>query len=375
MSAAQPILRPTRCVVDLGAIERNYLRINHHVGTAAVMPIVKANAYGHGIAQVGQRLQAVGAPCLGVAYVEEGVALRLAGVTIPVQVLGGAVTRQIPMFLEHDLTFTAPSIDKLRQIDDAAGAAGVRATAHLKIDTGMERIGVHHHHAAGLFEAAAGCASVDIVGVFSHFANSDVADLTDARMQLDWFLEALEFYPRNGLATPQRHISNSAAIAQLPEAHLDLVRPGILSYGVYPSPETCATIEVEPALSWLSEVIYFKVVAAGQPVSYGSSWSPSRQTRVITLPVGYADGYTRALSNRGEVLVGDQRLPVVGRVCMDQTMVDLGDGTAYNGDEVVLIGSSAADRISVEDVARWADTIPYEVLTSISSRVPRSYVG
>ncbi len=369
------IHRPTRCVVDLGAIERNYRAIDAHVGAAQVMPVVKANAYGHGLGEVGRRLEAAGAPALGVAYVEEGVALRDAGVTIPVQVLGGAVQRQIPLFLQHDLTFTAPSIDKVRQIDEAARAEGVRATAHLKIDTGMERIGVHHPNAPELFATAAECENVDVGGVFSHFANADTADLDDARRQLDRFVEAIEFYPDNGLPMPTRHMANSAAIAQLPESHLDLVRPGIISFGVYPSDETVRNIELEPALRWLSEVIYFKVVQPGSAVSYGSTWAPQQQTRVITMPIGYADGYMRALSNRAEVLVADQRLPVVGRVCMDQTMADLGTGTAYNGDEVVMIGPSGEDAILVEDLARWAGTIPYEVLTSISARVPREYVG
>jgi alanine racemase len=367
--------RPTRCLVDLGAVERNFRSIDAHVGNATVMPVIKANAYGHGLVEVGRRLEAVGAAALGVAYVEEGVVLRQAGIGVPVHVLGGAVTRQIPLFLQHDLTFTAPSVDKLRQIDDAAAAAGMRARVHLKLDTGMERIGVHHENAHRLFEAAQDCASVDVIGVFSHFANADATDLSDARRQLDRFLTALEFFPDNGLPTPLRHIANSAAVAQLPEAHLDMVRPGILTFGVYPSDETRRAVAVEPALSWLSEVIYFKVVQPGSPISYGSTWAPDRQTRVVTLPLGYADGYSRALSNRAEVLIGDQRLPVVGRVCMDQTMVDLGSGTAYNGDTAVLVGETAADRITVEDLARWAGTIPYEILTSVSARVPRVHLG
>ena len=191
---------------------------------------------------------------------------------------------------------------------------------------------------------------------------------------VDRFLGAVQFFPDRGLPTPIRHLANSAAIAQLPESHLDMVRPGIISFGVYPSDETARTIELEPALRWLSEVIYFKVVQAGSAVSYGSTWAPQHQTRVITMPIGYADGYMRALSNRAEVLVADQRLPVVGRVCMDQTMADLGGGTAYNGDEVVMIGPSGGDEILVEDLARWAGTIPYEVLTSISARVPREHI-
>lgn len=365
--------RPTRCVVDLGALERNHRAIQAHVGAAQVMPVIKANAYGHGLIEVGRHLEAVGAACLGVAYVEEGVSLREAGIAAPIQVLGGAVTRQIPLFLEHDLMFTAPSVDKLRQIDDAARVGGVQAQVHLKIDTGMERIGVRATTAPALFEAAMSCEFVDVVGVFSHFANADAADLAHARHQLEVFLEVLEWFPDHGVPTPLRHIANSAAVAQLPESHLDLVRPGILSFGVYPSPDTARTISLEPALAWLSEVIFFKVIEAGRAVSYGSTWTPDRQTRLVTLPVGYADGYARGLSNRAEVLIDGRRLPVVGRVCMDQTMVDLGDGTAYNGDEVVLIGGSGAEHITAEDVARWGDTIAYEVLTSISARVPRTY--
>ncbi len=372
---SDPIHRPTRCVVDLSAIEGNYRAIDAHVGGAQVMPVVKANAYGHGLGEVGRRLEHAGAPCLGVAYVEEGIALRDAGVTIPVQVLGGAVARQIPLFLEWDLTLTAPSVEKVHQIQAAAQAAGRRARVHLKVDTGMERIGVHHFNAASLFRAAAECEEVDVIGVFSHFANADADDLDDARRQLDRFEEALQFFPDHGLPMPLRHIANSAALARLPESHLDLVRPGLMIYGVNPCPGTVGVLDLQPALEWLSEVVFFKVVAAGSPVSYGSTWAPQQQTRVVTMPIGYADGYRRALSNRAQVLVGSQRLDVVGRVCMDQTMADLRDGTAYNGDEVVMVGAVGDERITVEDLAEWADTIPYEILTSISARVPREYRG
>jgi len=364
--------RPTWCDIDLTALGNNYAAIEAHVGTAQVMPIVKADAYGHGLTQVALKLQDLNAPRLGVAYVEEGIALREGGITLPIHVLGGAVERQIPLFIEHDLTFTAPSVDKLDQINGAAEAAKTTARVHLKIDTGMERIGVHHYNADTLFEAALRCSSVEVEGVFSHFASADHPDLGFARLQLERFLEALEFFSRHGLATPTQHIANSAAILALPEAHLDLVRPGLLLYGVTPTNETSA-IELQPVLSWRSEVIYFKVVEAGNPVSYGGTWAPRKSTRVVTLPVGYADGYRRAFSNQAQVIINDNRHNVVGRVCMDQTMIDIGNTSAFNGDQAVLIGSSGAHQITVRDLARWSDTIPYEILTAITARVPRRW--
>ena len=375
-------LRPTWCDIDLDALDRNLATIRRHVGGAEVVPVVKANAYGHGIAHVGLALQSAGVSCVAVAYVEEALALRSAGVTIDVHVLGGAVERQIPLFLAHNLILTAPSIDKLHQIDEAAAAAGTTARAHLKIDTGMERIGVHHYNADRLFAESLRCGSVRIEGVFSHFANADHADLADARTQLDRFNEALSFYERHSLPTPVRHMAASAAIARLPEAHLDRVRPGILLYGVAPKPEIAAALLTEPVLSWHSEVVYFKVVPEGASVGYGSTWTADRQTRVITLPVGYADGYARSLGTGpshnpahepANVLIGGALHSVVGNVCMDQTMVNIGDASAYNGDRVTLVGTQGDECVTIADLARRSDRSPYEVLTGISLRVPRVY--
>ena len=375
-------LRPTWCDIDLDALDRNLAAIRRHVGGAEVVPVVKANAYGHGIAHVGLALAAAGVSCVAVAYVEEALELRSAGVTIDIHVLGGAVERQIPLFLAHNLILTAPSIDKLRQVDEAAAAAGTTARAHLKIDTGMERIGVHHYNADKLFDESLRCRSVRIEGVFSHFANADAADLSDARTQLDRFNEALSFYERRSLPTPVRHMAASAAIARLPEAHLDRVRPGIVLYGVAPKPEIAAALPTEPVLSWHSEVVYFKVVPPGARVGYGSTWTADRQTRVITLPVGYADGYARSLGTGpangaaqgpANVLIGGAPHPVVGHVCMDQTMVNIGDASAYNGDRVTLIGRQSDERVTVTDLAEWSGRSPYEVLTGISLRVPRVY--
>jgi alanine racemase len=368
------VLRPTVVEVSLARLADNFRAIRASVAPATVMPIVKANAYGHGIVEVARHLVALGAASLGVAFLEEAVMLRQAGVSVPILVMGGMLGNQLPLFLRYGVTVTASSVDKLRHIDDTARDMGVTATVHLKVDTGMERIGVHYYNAHGLLQRAAECRHCRIEGIYSHFANSDDVDLTSARTQLARFLDVLQWYDRQGVPAPVRHIANSGAILQLPESHLDMVRPGILLYGVYPAVTVRRTIAVEPALSWKSRVVYFKVVAPDHPVSYGSTWRSDHPVRMVTVPVGYGDGYFRALSNVSQVIIRGKRYPVVGRVCMDQIMVNIEWDTAYNGDEVILLGADGDAAITCEDLAEWAGTIPYEVLTNINTRVPRVYV-
>ena len=368
-------LRPTHVEVDLDILADNYRAIAAHVAPARVMPILKANAYGHGLVEVARRLERLDAPYVGVAYLEEGLRLRQHGVRLPVLVLGGILGSQIPRFLEHDLTLTASSVDKLRAIEEHAVVAERPAIVHLKIDTGMERIGVHWYSAEALLEESLRCRHVRVEGIFTHFANADGRDLGHARLQLERFEEVLRFYERRSLPPPLRHAANSGAILQLRESHLDLVRPGILFYGALPSAEVPAIIPVRQALRWLTRVVFFKVVRAGNPVSYGGEWAPSAQTRVVTLPVGYGDGYARAMSGKAEVIVHGKRYPVVGRICMDQVMVSIGGDSAYNGDEVILLGRQGAAAISIKEMAAWAGTIAHEILTSINTRVPRVYRG
>jgi alanine racemase len=366
--------RPTVVEVSLARLADNYRAISAAVAPSAMMPILKANAYGHGLIAVARHLAGLGATSFGVAFLEEALALREAGITLPILVMGGIFGDQIPIFLRHGLTLTASSVDKLRAIDEAARDLGVRATVHLKIDTGMERIGVHWYNAQGLLERAADCRHLTVEGIYSHFANADAADLASARVQLERFLEVLQWYDKRGERPPVRHMANSGAILQLRASYLDLVRPGILLYGVYPSAEVRKTIAVSPALAWRSRVVYFKVVEPGHPVSYGSTWQSDHQVRVVTVPVGYGDGYFRALSNAAQVVIRGKKYPVVGRVCMDQIMVNIEWDTAYNGDPVTLLGAEGDALVTCEDVAGWAGTIPYEVLTNINTRVPRVYV-
>jgi alanine racemase len=368
------VVRPTAVTVNLSRLTENYRAIETAVSPAKVMAVLKANAYGHGLVDVARHVVGLGAPYLGVAFLEEGIKLREAGIDAPILVMGGILGNQIPLFLRHNLTLTASSLDKLSQIDAAAGEMGVTAKIHLKIDTGMERIGVHYYNAATLLEAALACEHCEVEGIYSHFANADAADLSSARVQLDRFNQVLAFYDQRGLQRPLLcHMANSGAILQLPEAYFDMVRAGILLYGVYPSPDVRQTIVVRPALSWKSHVVYFKVVQPGQPVSYGSTWQTDHMVRVVTVPVGYGDGYFRSMSGRAEVIIHGRRYPVVGRVCMDQVMVNIEWDSAYNDDEVILIGESGNAAIRCEDLAEWAGTVPYEVLTNINTRVSRIY--
>ena len=365
-------LRPTYAVVSLGALVENLQAVRRHVAPARVMAILKANAYGHGVPAVARALSPY-VDAFGVALVEEGIALRKLGFEKPVLVLGGIWTAQIPLFLEHRLTLTVPSLVRLKEVEDAASVRKIRARIHLEIDTGMERIGVHHYNAEALLEAAHLSEHVEVEGVYSHFANADADDLRDARRQLERFQEVLRYYERSSIVPPLKHIANSAALLRMKDSHLDLVRPGLILYGVYPFAADEKPIQVTPALSWKSRVVYFKVVKAGSPVSYGSTWRSDHDVRMVTVPVGYGDGYFRSMSNKAQVLLRGQRHAQAGAICMDQMMVNIEQGSGYNGDEVVLIGEQDGQRVTVEELARWAGTIPYEILTAISERVPRVY--
>jgi alanine racemase len=372
------VIRPTNVEVNLDRLTQNYEAIAQYVSPAKVMVILKANAYGHGMVHVAHHLVSIGVDYLGVAVLEEGILLRESGIKAPILVLGGILGNQVPLFLDNDLTVTASSIEKLQQINQAAQARNVTAKVHLKVDTGMERIGVHYYNADSLLEASLSCPNIEVEGIYSHLANSDSSDLESAFIQLERFKQVLSFYDDRGLPPPPlRHIANSGAVLQLPDSHFDMVRPGILFYGVYPSEEATRTIVVRPALSWKSRVVYFKVVKPDHPVSYGSTWQSNRLTRVVTVPVGYGDGYFRSMSGQAEVIIRGKRYPVVGRICMDQLMVNIGWETAYNNDEVTLMGEdeNAGTVISCEDLAKWAGTIPYEILTNINTRVPRLYFG
>lgn len=365
--------RPTVMEVDLAALNRNVQKIKSAVGSSRLMAVVKANAYGHGLSECGRAFQASGVDALGCAYLEEALILRHAGVRIPILVFGGLLADQINSYIEHDIDVTASSIEKLNVIESAAAAMKRRARIHLKIDTGLERLGVHYYSASAFLNRVLELKWCDVVGVFSHFACADHADKTFTHQQLERFLECCEFFNKHSLPMPTRHIANSAATLSMPETYLDMVRPGIALYGVMPSREVVNNLDLEAIMSLRTKVVYFKVVKQGSGVSYGHRWRAPEDTRVVTLPVGYGDGYTRALSNKASVIIRGKRYPTVGSICMDQLMVNIGQGEAFNGDDVVLVGAQGAEAVTISELAMSADTVPHEILVGMNARIPRVY--
>ena len=363
-------LRPTFLEVNLTQLKRNLDAIRARVGSALVMPMLKANAYGHGVDGVAPFI-APFADYIGVATLEEGIHLRQMGIDKPILVAGGTLPEQLPSFAKFNLTLTASSPDLLRVADHLAESTRTRFRAHLKVDTGMERVGVRDTEAESFLELSLQCKHLDIEGIYSHFANSDAADLSHSRLQLERFNEVLRFYEKRSLPKPRFvHMANSGAILQMPDSFFDMVRCGILFYGVHPTREAARMHEVHSALTWRSRVAYAKVTPPGRPVSYGSLWQAERPTRIVTVPCGYADGYFRRMTNHAQVIVNGKKYPQVGRICMDQFMVNVGDDPAEVGDEVILLGAG----ITADDFAEWMGTNAYEVLTSIGARVPRVFV-
>jgi alanine racemase len=364
-------MRPTYLEVNLPQLKQNLEAIRAKVAPAKVMAVLKANAYGHGVDGVAPYI-APYTDYIGVAIVEEGIHLREMGIEKPILVMGGTLSEQIPAFIQHDLTLAASSMQLLEAAEQAARAAQVKLKVHLKIDTGMERLGVHEYEAEPFISRSLSCSHLNIEGIFTHFANSDSADLTHARLQLERFQAVLHIYEELGAPHPPlRHTANSGAILQLPESYFDMVRPGVMFYGVYPGRGVRKTVEVKPALTWHSRVVYSKITKPGRPVSYGSLWQSEVPARIVTIPCGYADGYFRRMTDHAQVIVNGKKYPQVGRVCMDQFMVNLGGDEAGVGDEVILLGAG----ITAEDFADWTGTNEYEVMTNIGARVPRVFIG
>ena len=365
--------RPTKIVVDLKALAHNLSAIRAHVGSVKVMAVVKANAYGHGLVECSKKLELFGVDYLGVALVEEGEQLRRAGILTPIHVFGGILGSQIERFLTSDLEITASSHNKLQAIQEIAARVGVPAKVHLKIDTGMGRIGVRTESARSLIQACANFKNIKVKGIFSHFACADEEDITFTTEQFERFNPLVEYAKQEIGADILGHISNSAAICRFPKANLDMVRPGLALYGVHSAAHLPHTLDLKAVMSVQSQVVFFKVVKKGDSVSYGRTWVAPEDTRVVTIPIGYGDGYLRSLSNKAFVIIRGIRYPVLGRICMDQIMVSIEDGEAYNGDLVTLIGSDGAETISVEELANLCNSIPHEILATLNLRMEREF--
>jgi alanine racemase len=365
--------RPTVCFVDLNALGWNFRQIRSKVGSQVkVLSMVKANGYGHGAAAISKALAAEGSDAFGVATTEEGVELRQAGICTPILVLAGAYPDQVDQFFDNSLTPVIHALASLEELDAIVHRRKKSLNVHLKIDTGMGRIGLLAAEFNSWLPKIKTLKALKIEGVFSHFSHAESVEGSYTRQQLRTFQGIVERLRAEGIFPSLVHLANSAATITLPQAYFDMVRPGLMLYGIYPSPAMASQICLKPVLSWKTRILQLKKVPAGSSISYGQTFVTKRESFIATLPIGYADGYPRLLSNRGEVLVTGKRAPVAGRVCMDLTMIDVTDiGKIQQGDEVVLLGRQGDAEISADDMAAWADTISYEILTSIGARVPR----
>lgn len=365
--------RPVWAEVDLSALKRNYERIRAYT-KSEIMPIVKADAYGHGTIPVVKALFEAGARWFGVAMLEEALEIKRAFPSVKVMTIGFMSADFAGTIVEEDIITGVYQYAQAEALSQAARAQGKNATIHLKIDTGMGRIGFRKDTYQEILRIAE-LPNLDIEGIYTHFATSDQLDLSFAREQLKVFLDICERLKTQGLNIPIRHAANSAAILQFPEAHLDLVRPGIILYGLPPSQHVGRNAGFEPVMTWKARIAHVKEIPAGETVSYGRTFRAAYPTRVATVPVGYADGLHRALSNRGEMLVKGRRTAIIGRVCMDQTMLDITKTPGVEvGSMVTILGSDGYERIDATEMAEWLETINYEVVCDISKRVPRIYI-
>ncbi len=368
------LLYATHARVHLGNIRDNLRAIRAAVGPdRKVLAAVKANGYGHGAVEVSRMIEATGAAeWLGVATVPEGLELRAAGLGLPILKFGPTFPWEMRAAIEAGITLAVCSTEEAVAVVDAAREAGRPASVHLKVDTGMGRVGVAPGDAPALALLLAALPGVELGGVFTHLPVSDAADPAWTREQVAWFRGVAEGVQEAAGRRLLVHCANSGAVLGHEAAWLDLVRPGIMVYGFRPDPETPATIPLKPGMSLLTRVSFVKRVAAGTSIGYGRTWIAPRETFVATIPAGYADGFNRLFSNRGRVLVGGRSYPVVGRVCMDQSMVDLGPETDVKvGDDVVLMGRSGEEEISCEEWAEKLGTITYEVTCQVNPRVVR----
>lgn len=370
---------PVWAEIDLEALTSNMREIRRITSPSAkIMAVVKANGYGHGAVEVSRAVLACGADWLGVARVDEGLLLREAGIESPILVLGYLTPEQFPDLIRGRLSLAVYRRDLALALAETAAAARTRARIHFKIDTGMGRLGwLAGAKAVRDILELAGNRHLEAEGIFTHFAAADSADPGYTRKQFSRFTAMIDELRRNGLEIPIKHAANSAALMEMPETHLDLVRPGIILYGLYPSGEVNKNvIKLRPAMSLKAKVAHVKSVPAGFKVSYGCTHTTEKSTVIATLPLGYADGYSRLLSAKGYALIHGRRAPVVGRVCMDQIMVEVGHIPGVKvGDEAVLIGRQADQEITADDIAEKLGTINYEVLCMVSHRVPRIYPG
>jgi alanine racemase len=358
----------------MDALDHNFREVARCAEGQQILAVVKARAYGHGAVEISKRLLRLGADMLGVALVEEGRELRGAGIDAPILVMGATFPEQAEAMVSLKLTPAVFSLAVAQALSEAAHKRGTTINIHVKIDTGMGRIGIAPEDAPQLIAALGKLGGISVQGLMTHFADADLRDKGFASKQMDRFEALLKALEAKKIKVPVRHAANSAAVLDFRRAFFTMVRPGLMLYGYNPLEEGAPGAELRPALSLVTRVAFIKKVPTGVPISYGRTFTTKRESAIATLPIGYADGYSRGLSNKGEALVRGIRVPVVGRVCMDMCMIDVTDvPEAREGDDVVLLGSQGNERITADDIAAKTGTIAYEVLCGISNRVPRIY--
>lgn len=362
--------------IDLDAITFNAAGLKARAGARAeLMVAVKANAYGHGAVPVARAAIEGGATHLAVHRTLEGVRLRQTGITAPILVMGYTMPGESERIVRWNLTPTVNSKPQAEALSEAAVAQGKALPIHVKVDTGMSRYGLLPDEVLDFVRFLSGLPGLELEGLYSHHCVADLADKAFTRHQFSIYVDVVERLEEAGFAFPLKHVSNSATTLDLPEMALDMVRCGIALYGLRPSDEVEPAIPLRPALALKSRLARVRTLPAGASISYGRTHITDKPTRVALVPVGYGDGYHRILSNRGAVLIHGRRAPIVGRVCMDQFVVDVSHIPAVRlHDEVVLIGRQGTEHIPAEEVARWAETINYEVTTSLLPRVVRIYL-
>jgi alanine racemase len=375
--------------IDLKAIAHNVGELRRITQPESrLMAVVKANGYGHGAIEVAQCALQNGATTLGVARIEEGIQIRKAGIQAPILIFGYALPEQAASLLEYDLKPCVSTAASARKLSETAASLRKKIKVHLKVDTGMGRLGQLPHNfksdnstainteAIEETLAIAAMESLELEGICTHLASADSRDKAYTEKQLHLFINYLKRLNQAGLKPPITHAANSAALIDMPQSHFDMVRPGIAIYGLYPSAEVQKNrISLKPAMALKARIIHLKQVPAGFKVSYGSTYETQKPTTIATVPVGYADGLNRLLSSRGQILVQGQRVPIIGRVCMDLTMLDVdGIENVQIGDEVVIFGQQGNETLSVDEMASLLNTINYEIVSTITARVPRVYL-
>jgi len=361
--------RPTWAQINLDNLAHNFFQVQKRVsGQTKILVTVKADAYGHGLICVSRRLESSGVDFLGVASIDEGIKLRQAGIKVPILILGLILKNDILPLFEYNLTTSVCDEELSRALNRKAKLLGKRLNVHIKVDTGMGRIGVAPYDARDLVKRICGLKHLNVEGIFTHFAFADM-NRKFTFYQIDLFDKLLKKLTSEGIKIPLVHAANSMGILDYKNSHFNMIRPGLVIYGLYPKGNLA--INLKPVLSLKTKVVFVKKVPAGSGISYGHDYVTKKATKIATLPIGYGDGYPRNLSNKAPVLIRGRRFKICGRICMDQIMVDVGNAPVKVGDEAVLIGKQGKNKITTEELAGLSNTIPYEIICGLGSRIPR----